>query len=37
VLEDGRLRVPTGPGIGVEPIPALLAEFTTWSAEFDLR
>jgi len=37
VLQDGRLRVPTGPGIGVEPIPALLAEFTTWSAEFDLR
>lgn len=37
VLEDGRLRVPTGPGIGVDPIPALLAEFTTWSAEIDLR
>lgn len=37
VLDDGRLRVPTGPGIGVEPIPALLEEFTTWSAEIDLR
>ena len=37
VLEDGRLRVPTGPGIGVDPIPALLAEFTTWSAEIGLR
>lgn len=37
VLDDGRLRVPTGPGIGVDPIPALLAEFTTWSAEIDLR
>ena len=32
VLEDGRLRVPTGPGIGVEPIPAVLEELTTWSA-----
>jgi O-succinylbenzoate synthase len=28
VLEDGRLRVPTGPGIGVEPIPDLLRTFT---------
>jgi len=37
VLDDGRLRVPTGPGIGVDPIPALLAEFTSWSAEIDLR
>lgn len=37
VLEDGRLRVPTGPGIGVEPIPAVLAEFTTWSAVIDAR
>jgi O-succinylbenzoate synthase len=37
VLEDGRLRVPTGPGIGVDPIPALLAEFTTWSAVIDPR
>jgi O-succinylbenzoate synthase len=37
VLDDGRLHVPTGPGIGVDPIPELLAEFTTWSAEIDLR
>ena len=36
VLEDGRLRVPTGPGIGVEPIPAVLGELTTWSAVIDL-
>jgi len=28
VLDDGHLAVPTGPGIGVEPIPALLAEAT---------
>lgn len=37
VLDDGRLRVPDGPGIGVDPIPALLAEFTTWSTQIDLR
>ena len=29
VLEDGRLRVPVGPGIGVEPIPEVLDELTT--------
>jgi len=29
VLEDGTLRVPTGPGIGVSPIPEVLAELTT--------
>jgi len=29
VLEDGTLRVPTGPGIGVAPIPEVLAELTT--------
>lgn len=28
VLEDGYLRVPTGPGIGVDPIAERLAEFT---------
>ena len=33
VLDDGRLRVPQGPGIGVEPIPAVLADLTVWSAE----
>ncbi|CAB4680610.1 unannotated protein [freshwater metagenome] len=30
VLQNGRLPVPKGPGIGVEPIPDLLAEFRIW-------
>jgi O-succinylbenzoate synthase len=29
VVEDGHLRIPTGPGLGVEPIPDVLAEVTT--------
>jgi O-succinylbenzoate synthase len=29
VLEDGRVRVPTGPGLGVEPIPDILKEVTS--------
>jgi O-succinylbenzoate synthase len=29
VLEDGRLRVPTAPGIGVDPFPDILESFTT--------
>jgi o-succinylbenzoate synthase len=29
VMEDGRLRVPTGPGLGVTPDPGRLAELTT--------
>jgi O-succinylbenzoate synthase len=29
VLRDGHLDVPTGPGIGVEPLPDVLAEVTT--------
>ncbi|GAA1580835.1 o-succinylbenzoate synthase [Leucobacter aridicollis] len=29
VMEDGHLTVPTGPGLGVAPIPELLEEFTT--------
>lgn len=29
VLEDGRIRVPTGAGLGVEPIPQILDEVTT--------
>ena len=29
VMEDGHLTVPTGPGLGVTPIPELLEEFTT--------
>jgi O-succinylbenzoate synthase len=33
VLEDGHLAVPTGPGIGVEPLPEVLDELTT-SAEW---
>jgi len=28
VLHDGRITVPTGPGIGVTPIPQMLAELT---------
>jgi O-succinylbenzoate synthase len=28
VLDDGRLRVPTGPGLGVEPLPHRLARCT---------
>jgi O-succinylbenzoate synthase len=28
VLEDGRLRVPTGPGIGVDPLPDVLESIT---------
>jgi O-succinylbenzoate synthase len=30
VLEDGRLRVPSGPGIGVEPLSDALASATVW-------
>jgi O-succinylbenzoate synthase len=29
VLRDGHVRVPTGPGLGVDPEPSALAEFTT--------
>ncbi|MDQ1249309.1 MAG: hypothetical protein QG597_3684, partial [Actinomycetota bacterium] len=32
----GQLPVPTGPGIGVDPIPEVLAELTTWRTEFSL-
>jgi O-succinylbenzoate synthase len=28
VLEAGRLRVPSGPGLGVEPLPGRLARYT---------
>jgi O-succinylbenzoate synthase len=31
VLDDGHLRVPQGAGLGVDPMPDALAEFTTWS------
>jgi o-succinylbenzoate synthase len=29
VLRDGRLSVPTGPGLGVSPLPDVLERFTT--------
>jgi O-succinylbenzoate synthase len=29
VLQDGHLAVPTGPGLGVAPLPHVLAEVTT--------
>lgn len=32
VLDDGQLPVPSGPGIGVTPIPDVLADVTVWSA-----
>ncbi len=31
VMEDGHLRVPQGPGLGVTPIPEVLEELTTWT------
>jgi O-succinylbenzoate synthase len=31
VLEDGRLRVPQGAGIGVDPIPDILESVTVWT------
>jgi O-succinylbenzoate synthase len=31
VLSDGHLDVPSGPGIGIAPIPAELAAVTTWT------
>lgn len=36
VLDDGRLPVPTAPGIGVDPIPEVLADMTVWSTELRL-
>jgi O-succinylbenzoate synthase len=36
VLDEGRLAVPTGPGIGVDPIPEVLADLTVWSTELIL-
>jgi len=35
VLDDGQLQVPTAPGIGVDPIPEILSELSTWSAHID--
>lgn len=37
VLRDGCLAVPTGPGLGVEPIPQVLAEVTTAVNELSRR
>ncbi len=36
VLDEGTLAVPTGPGIGVDPIPEVLRDLTVWSTEFRL-
>ena len=36
VLADGQLPVPSGPGIGVDPIPEVLADLTTWRRELPL-
>lgn len=36
VLVDGRLSVPTGPGIGIDPIPSVLHEVTTDVREIPL-
>jgi o-succinylbenzoate synthase len=30
VLDSGHLTVPSGPGLGVEPLPDALTEFTVW-------
>jgi o-succinylbenzoate synthase len=36
VLQDGQLPVPTGPGIGVVPLPDVLRDLTVWSTELRL-
>ena len=36
VLVDGRLAVPEGPGIGVDPVPEVLADLTVWSTDLPL-
>ena len=36
VLDDGKLHVPTGPGIGVEPIAANLAQMSTATQQIEL-
>ena len=33
VLVGGQLPVPTSPGIGVDPIPEILADMTVWTTE----
>ena len=37
VLEDGRLRVPTGPGIGVDPLPDVLESLTASTETISAR
>ena len=37
VLDDGQLPVPTGPGIGVDPIPEVLAGMTTDVIELSIE
>lgn len=37
VLRDGHLTVPTGPGLGVTPIPTVLDEVTTTASELRRR
>lgn len=34
LLEDGHIRVPTGPGLGVKPLPDVLKAVTTSAREF---
>ena len=36
VLDNGQLAVPTGPGIGIEPIAANLAEMSTATERVDV-
>jgi len=36
VLDNGQLHVPTGPGIGVEPIAANLAQMSTGKQQIEL-
>jgi O-succinylbenzoate synthase len=36
-LHDGHVAVPAGPGLGREPLPEALAEFTTSVEEVTLR
>ena len=31
MLSDGHLDVPSGPGIGITPLPSELAAVTTWT------
>jgi O-succinylbenzoate synthase len=35
VLQDGHIRVPTAPGIGVDPIPEVVDQFAVWRRWID--